>query len=389
LDLLVIAPEGISGNGNWASMKIMYVAPKYDYGKYERGLSFEHYNFFDTLYNMGNEIVYFDFMEILGKVGKAQMNRLLLETVDAEKPELMLVFLSEYELSPKVVSQISRSGKVITLNWFADDHWRFENYSRYWAPHFNWIITTDPEAVPKYHSHGYPNVILSQWACNHFLYKKLGLDPLYDVSFIGQAYGGRKAIIKEIEDAGIRVMTGGLGWSAGRINQERMVEIFNQSRINLNLANASVQHASRWVKFIDKYALYTPGIRGIWRKMRSLIPANGVKAQPIFQIKGRNFEVPGCGGFLITDGVKGLEAYYRLDEDIVCYGTVDELIEKVQFYLTHDDLRNKIALNGWRTTLERHTYVHRFSEIFQRVGLDANFSLEQTPGRCIEVSVKP
>jgi len=58
-------------------MKILYVAPKYDYGKYKRGFSFEHYNFLDTLYNTGNDIVYFDYMDILKKMGKGSLPKKL------------------------------------------------------------------------------------------------------------------------------------------------------------------------------------------------------------------------------------------------------------------------------------------------------------------------
>lgn len=369
-------------------MKILYVAPKYDYGKYKRGFSFEHYNFLDTLYNTGNDIVYFDYMDILKKMGKARMNNLLLETVRAEKPELMFVFLFEYELEPKAISQISKSGKVITVNWFADDHWRFDNYSRYWAPHFNWVVTTDFQAVSKYHSTGYQNVVLSQWACNHFLYRNLEFDPLYDVSFIGQAYGNRQTIIETIEKAGINVLTRGQGWASGRASQDEMIEIINRSRINLNLANASVQYTADWVRFIDRYALYTPGVKRIWRMARSLVTSSSARAQPIFQIKGRNFEIPGCGGFLITDYVKGLEEFYQPDKDIVCYNTVDELVKKIRYYLENEDLRRQIASNGLKTTLERHTYVHRFNQVFQKMGFDCNYSLDQEPGRCIEISMR-
>ncbi|MDP1715932.1 MAG: glycosyltransferase [Anaerolineales bacterium] len=367
-------------------MKILYVATKYDYGKRERGLSFEHANFFDSLYNMGNDIIYFDYMDILKKMGRSRMNNLLLEVVRAEKPELMFVFLSEYELEPKTISKISKSEKIITINWFADDHWRFDNYSRYWAPNFNWVVTTDSEALPKYHAAAYHNVILSQWACNHFLYKNLELDHQYDVSFIGQTYGNRKAIIQTIEAAGIHVETRGQGWAAGRVYQDEMINIINRSRINLNLSNASVKYVGEWLKPIDKFALYTPGLKRIWHKMRSFIPARLAKSRPIFQIKGRNFEVPGCGGFLLTDYIQGLEEFYQAEREVVCYNSVTELIKKIQFYLVHDSLRQQIALAGYQSTLEKHTYVHRFNQIFRQIGLKNDYSLDKHPGSCVEIS---
>lgn len=368
-------------------MKILYVAPKFDYGIRERGFSFEHYNFFDTLFNMGNEIVYFDYIDILKKIGQTRMNNLLLETFEKEKPELMFVFLFEYELDPKIISRISNSGKVITINWFADDHWRFDNYSRYWAPYFNWVVTTDFEAVPKYHSLGIQKVILSQWACNHFLYKNLRLEASYDVSFMGQAYGNRREIIKSVETAGIPVLVRGQGWKSGRTTQDQMIEIINRSRINLNIANASVKYTSGLVKTFDKYALYNPILKRVWRKVRSLIPSGSSKSQPIFQIKGRNFEVPGCGGFFLTDYVKGLEEFYLPDEEIVCYRSTTELIEKIHYYLRHEELRNRIASNGFRATMEKHTYVHRFNHLFNKMGLECVYSLVQKVGQVIDVSV--
>ena len=367
-------------------MKILYVASKYDYGIPERGFSFEHYNFFNSLYNMGNEIIYFDYMDILSKLGKRHMNDLLLETFHVEKPELMFVFLSEYELYPQVISQISKSGRLVTVNWFADDHWRFDNYSRFCAPHFNWVVTTDADAITKYHAVGCRNVVLSQWACNHFLYKKLDLKPVHEVSFIGQAYGNRQAIIEKIRKCGVNVITHGQGWPSGRINQEQMVKIINRSRVNLNLANSSVKYASSWVNLVDRYALYTPGIKRVWRKLRSSLPASIANLQQISQIKGRNFEVPGCGGFLLTDYVKGLDEYYLPDVDIVCYNSFDELMEKVNYYLVRDELRESIALQGWRTTLDRHTYVHRFRSIFEQMGLEFRFPFDPIPGNCLEVS---
>jgi spore maturation protein CgeB len=364
-------------------MKILYVASKYDYGKPERGLSFEHVNLFDSLFNMGNDIIYFDYIVLLKKMGRASMNKLLLEVLRAEKPDLMFVFLFEYELDPKNISQISKSEKVVTVNWFADDHWRFENYSRYWAPCFNWVVTTDSEAFPKYHASGYKNAILSQWACNHFLYKNLELEYQYDVSFVGQAYGDRRAIVQSIETAGSHVETRGLGWPSGRVSQDELIKVINRSRINLNLANASVKYVGEWINPIDRYALYTPGLKRIWHQMRSYIP---IKSRPTYQIKGRNFEVPGCGGFLLTESVRGLEEFYQVEREVACYRSINELVEKIQYYLAHDVFRRQIALAGYQATLEKHTYVHRFNQIFRKIGLQDDYSMDKHPGSYVEIS---
>ena len=53
--------------------------------------------------------------------------------------------------------------RPLTFNWFCDDHWRFDSYTRHWAPHFGHPVTTSHGAVEKYRAAGIGNVILSQW----------------------------------------------------------------------------------------------------------------------------------------------------------------------------------------------------------------------------------
>src|SRR5579859_6724833 len=109
-------------------MHILFVAFKYDYGRAEQGHSFEHNNFFDCLHNMGHDITYFDVGSLLSKYGRAQMNQRLLDVVKAEQPDLMFAVLFRDELDPEVIQTISDGGRTCTLNWFCDDHWRFDNY---------------------------------------------------------------------------------------------------------------------------------------------------------------------------------------------------------------------------------------------------------------------
>jgi spore maturation protein CgeB len=332
-------------------MRILYVGMKYDYGKPEQGYSFEHHNFFDSLVNMGNDIIYFDFMTLMQQHGRDWMNDRLLEVAKEEKADLMFTVLFKDELDRKVVKKISSSTDTVTLNWFCDDHWRFDNFSRDWAPCFDYVVTTAASALPKYERIGYENVIKSQWACNHFSYKKLDLPLDHDVTFIGQPHGNRRMIIRAIKDAKIDVLTWGNGWESGRVTQEEMIKIFNRSRINLNLSNSS-NHI-------------------LLSKLRALLKLNGNErlSKHNDQIKGRNFEIPGCGGFILTGKADNLEDYYTDGKDIVCFETVNDIIGKINYYIENDDDRKKIADAGYKRTLSEHTYVHRFNDIFARAGL--------------------
>ncbi len=87
------------------------------------------------------------------------------------------------------------------------------------------------------------------------------------------------------------------------------------------------------------------------------------------QIKGRTFEVPASSGFLLTGEAEDLGTYYDVGEEIVTFHDGDDLVEKVLYYLEHDDERAGIARAGHRRTIADHTYERRFSEIFAAMGL--------------------
>lgn len=372
-------------------MLILYVAMQYDYGRPESGYSFEHYNFYDALRHMGHDLLYFDYMSLMQERGRKWMNHRLLEVARTEKPDLMFTVLFENELDQRVVREISENTNTVTMNWFCDDHWRFENFTQRWAPCFNWAVTTAESAVPKYDRIGYKSVIKSQWACNPFLYRKLAMPRDYDVTFVGKAHGSRSQVIQRLQEAGIKVDVWGSGWESGRLSQEEMIRVFNESRINLNLSNASTPLYSRPQSLVQRLVkrLFAM-IRDSFFKTEILARANNEKHHYPEQIKGRNFEVPGCGGFLLTGKAENLEDYYEIDKEIACFADMNDLIKKVNYYLRDEQLRETIAAKGYQRTLDEHTYVHRFTEIFQRLGLlagsrQSGFTPDVHPGVTEEI----
>ena len=352
-------------------MKILYSAIKYDYGNSDRGYSYEHYNFYDSLVKMEgrkHQIVYFPFDEILQKVGKEEMQKQLLETVWREKPDLCFFFLFRDEIKKETIKKISKESGSITFNWFADDHWRFYNFSRYYAPLFHWVSTTDSQAVEKYHKIGCKNVIKTQWACNHFLYKPINLPKVYDVTFVGQPHGNRRKVIGGIKKAGIDVRCWGKGWSTGRVAQKEMIKIFSQSKINLNLTKSSGKVSLKSLASI----FFKRRLNG---SLQLVSPKfwfgnfQAVLAKKREQIKTRNFEVPGCGGFLLTGDADNLTDYYQDSKEIIIYNNINDMIDKIKYYLQHNEERETIARAGYERTLREHTYEKRFNEIFKIIGL--------------------
>jgi spore maturation protein CgeB len=321
-----------------------------DYGRPELGPSFEEMNFRSALEGMGHELIAFDFMARNQAVGQRAMNTELRSAASHSRPDLAFFVLFEEEISQETIRAVGQEGGCPTMNWFADDHWRFEGFSRRYGPAFDWVVTTDHDAVARYRAIGHEGVILSQWACNRYAYRKVTSKLDHDVTFVGQPHGARAATIVRLERAGIRVECWGRGWPAGRLAHDEMVRVFSSSRINLNLSDAS------------------PPQRGLRARLGAFV--RGIDMGPRrSQIKGRIFEVPGCGGFLLTDRVPYLERYFELGQELAVYDSSDELFEQIEYWLSHEDERAAVADAGYQRVLAEHTYDHRFEAIFAVAGL--------------------
>jgi spore maturation protein CgeB len=330
-------------------MRILYIAMRHEYGDPSRGLSFDEVNFRSSLEGMGHELTAFDFMERASRDGVARMRGDLVRLAAELKPDLAFFSLFTDQLDADTVEAVGEAGACPTVNWFADDHWRFEDFTRHMAPAFDLAVTTDPDSLEKYRLLSGTRVHLSQWACNPHSYAKVISERKHDVTFVGQPHGDRRQAVATLEKSGFPVECWGFGWPAGPIDHDEMVGVFASSRINLNLSNSSE----------------VPGLKA---RLRRLLHFHPPAPRPP-QIKGRNFEVPGCGGFLLTERVPHLERYFELDREVAVFDGIDDLVDKVRYWLEHDEDRQQVAEACYRRVISEHTYDHRFAAIFDELGL--------------------
>lgn len=80
-------------------------------------------------------------------------------------------------------------------------------------------------------------------------------------------------------------------------------------------------------------------------------------------INYRTFETLGCKTFLLTNKTENLDKLFNIGEHLDIYTTKQDLIEKVNFYLSNNDIRNKISENGYKWVRENHTFINRAKEI--------------------------
>lgn len=81
----------------------------------------------------------------------------------------------------------------------------------------------------------------------------------------------------------------------------------------------------------------------------------------------RSFEIMGSGGFLLSNYQPDYEEYFRCGEDYVYYTDYEDLMQKAEYYLTHEKERQEIAENGYRKVKQGHTYKERTDTILEVV----------------------
>jgi spore maturation protein CgeB len=73
----------------------------------------------------------------------------------------------------------------------------------------------------------------------------------------------------------------------------------------------------------------------------------------------RIFDILACGGFCLTNYQTELTDYFTLGVDLDCYTSIDDLLNKVDYYLSHEKERSEIAENGFRNAQKNHNYPER------------------------------
>ena len=101
-------------------------------------------------------------------------------------------------------------------------------------------------------------------------------------------------------------------------------------------------------------------------KMVNLVNNSSV-IRAMFEEGRRLAGIYGAGGFLLSNYQADFYDYFTPGEDIVLYESIDDMLSKCKYYLTHDSERERIAKNGRARIEEAHTYDIRFEEIFNMV----------------------
>lgn len=315
-------------------MKILCLFGRHAYGDPARGEGYEHANFMPAFAALGHQVELFDSFDRQQYSDFADLNLRLIEHIRAFQPDVIFCVLMSYEVWLETLDLIRSKSPAAVVNWGTDDSWKFSQFSRYLADHVDLHVTTHAASMSEAEKFGINNIMVSQWAAAS---SRLA-EPLpsracdYDVSFVGAAYGSRRARVKAMARRGIDVTCFGHGWERGPVGSKNIDWVYRSSRVSLNFADSG----------------------------RQLLGINLARSR---QVKARTFEVPGAGGFLLTEESQSLAQYFSIGTEMITYHDDDEIAEKIRYFLNHPDERDVIARAGHQRVRRDHLYEARFAPI--------------------------
>ena len=230
---------------------------------------------------------------------KAKMNKDLVSQVKQwiqnDSTDVIFTYLSGELISPEAMRK-SSSFDVPMINLALNDKESFigkikngqATGMRDICRYFDLCWTSTEDALEKYCVEGAQPIYLPEGA-NPEIHKPYDVEKSIDVSFVGQCYGNRPAIIQALKNHGIHVEAFGYGWPNGPLSTDDMVRMYSKSKINLGFGEVAGHHDT-------------------------------------FCLKGRDFEISMSGGLYLTEYSPELERVFEIEKEILTYRTFDELV---------------------------------------------------------------
>ncbi len=361
-----------------------------------------HRNLYGALVSLGHEVIEFDYdlTETFSHLdldnpadqeyivaNRPRLEEALLRQLRAVHRERAVDLFFSYFYSacitPSALAEIRRPG-IPTVNFYCNAAHQFHLVADI-APHYDVCMVPERQALAGYTAIA-ARPIYIQMAANPDVYRPYDVPRIYDVTFVGQRYLNRAEWLGYLHRHGINVRAWGPGWPAVPAQTDND---------GTSLARRMRRHAGRLKRSIAKW--FAGNRHGTQRATtdlpaercgpplsdeelilmysRSHISLNfsEVQDQRTGQIKRhirlRDFEVPMCGALYFTGYQEELADYYEIGREVVCYDSIEELADKVRYYLLHESEAQKIREAGLRRARRDHTWANRFRQLFAEMGL--------------------
>ncbi len=79
----------------------------------------------------------------------------------------------------------------------------------------------------------------------------------------------------------------------------------------------------------------------------------------------RHFEITAAGGFMLCYHQPEIQEQFEVGKECIVFHNEVDLIDKIQYYLSHPEERTVIALAGQKRTLSQHLHSHRLQSLLE------------------------
>ena len=275
----------------------------------------------------------------------------LTEQIMNSKPDLVFVYGQGGGTTSEILEEIQhiRSKGIPVALWLVDDPY-FTDQTVQIVKYFDFVFTIDRACIEIYRSEGCSAYYLPLAAFygQYYPTKKFFYSD-YDVGFIGVGFRDRVTLLDSVFSrvTSPKKLIIGPWWNDHEnfrqklvvsewINTERTNQYYNSMKIVLNIHRSVEDHEINKNKSMKLFAL-SPNVR--------------------------TFEICAAGAFQLTDIREDLAKHYTPGIEIETYTSQEELLEKIDYYLEHEEEREAIALRGLKRTLREHTYGHRMDQM--------------------------
>ena len=222
-----------------------------------------------------------------------------------------------------------------------------KNLVGWWTEAPKWFdaLKADASTYDKYfciHKAGYTEADNIEYfpalAVDNHLYRKIVPIPQVqrDVVFVGVWNEQRQKVIEGI--SGFPVSIYGPKWKAK------------------NVFNPSIR------RMIKQKAIWGEDLVKLYNCSKIGLNITSWNDKKLSGLNMRVFDIPACGTFLLTDSSEELEEYFNIGYDIEVYRDLEELRDKLKYYLKNDTARAKIAANGYNKVCKLPTYQDKMKD---------------------------
>ena len=290
-------------------------------------------------------------------LGRSDLGERLDKAVAAHGPIDLTLSIHDY-LTAEDAARVKRATRAPLALWFPDPVWTFGRHMFLNAP-YDALLFKDPYIVDLLRRKlGKPVYYMPE------CYSPLSLDPsrvgtvgdsryACDVTTAGNLYAYRVAILEQVAaHHDLKV------WG---LPAPRWMAIGD---LKPCLQNRFVAHDEKVRAF-----------RGAKIVLNTHNPAE------ISGTNVRTFEACGAGAFQITDAKAGLADLFAIGKELVTFDRLDDLMDKLTYYLEHPELRQTIAEAGYARARRDHTYAVRLGQLLDTVdGRSSGYPLPALDG---------